>query len=195
MQFIYAKGISPMQYFSPTNITVLENRENEKEKYLKLSFNLLGFEHVQISYMWKKNTNRIVVHVEADKTEEFDKESLHIAFPFKESNWKLNYGAENHSLDYPSSQLPGSNKEFICVSKQVELSDEKHTLILQAPEFSLFEVGSIIQEEKVNGAKVWTRENDAVNPLYLYVLNNYWHTNYKASQSGHLSFDVSLEIE
>jgi hypothetical protein len=112
-----------------------------------------------------------------------------------ESNWKLNYGDETHSLVYPVDQLPGSNKEFICVSKQVELSDEKHKLILQAPAFSLFEVGSIIQEEKVNGAKVWTRENAAVNPLYLYVLNNYWHTNYKASQSGHLSFDVSLEIE
>jgi hypothetical protein len=195
MQFIYAKGISPMQFFGPTNITVLEDRENEKEKYLQLSFDLLGFKHVQVSYSWKKNTNRIVVHVEADKTEEFHKESLHIAFPFKESNWKLNYGAENHSLAYPVDQLPGSNKEFICVSKQVELSDEKHTLILQAPAFSLFEVGSIIQEEKVNGAKVWTRENATVNPLYLYVLNNYWHTNYKASQTGHLSFDVSLEIE
>jgi hypothetical protein len=195
MQFIYAKGISPMQYFGPTNITILEDRENEEEKFMLIHFDLVGFEGVQVSYRWKKNTNRIVVHVEADKTEEFDKESLHIAFPFKESNWKLNYGAENHSLVYPVDQLPGSNKEFICVSEQVALSDGKHTLILQAPAFSLFEVGSIIQEEKVNGAKVWTRENAAVNPLYLYVLNNYWHTNYKASQSGHLSFDVSLEIE
>jgi alpha-mannosidase len=195
MQFIYAKGISPMQYYGPTNITVLEDRENEKEKYVQLSFDLLGFKHVQVSYSWKKNTNRIVVHVEADKTEELDKESVHIAFPFMESNWKLNYGAENHNLSYPRDQLPGSNKEFICVSKQVELSDEKHKLILKAPAFSLFEVGSIIQEEKVNGAKVWTRENATVNPLYLYVLNNYWHTNYKASQTGHLSFDVSLEIE
>lgn len=195
MQFIYAKGISPMQYFGPTNITVLEDRENEEEKFMLIHFDLVGFEGVQVSYRWKKNTNRIVVHVVADKTEEFDKESLHIAFPFKESNWKLNYGAENHSLVYPVDQLPGSNKEFICVSKQVELSDGKHTLILQAPAFSLFEVGSIIQEEKVNGTKVWTRENAEVNPLYLYVLNNYWHTNYKASQTGHLSFDVSLEIK
>jgi alpha-mannosidase len=195
MQFIYAKGIALTQFFSPTNITVLEDRENEEEKYMRIHFDLKGFEAVQVSYRWKKNTNRIVVHVEADKTEEFDKESLHIAFPFKESNWKLNYGSVNHTLNYPSSQLPGSNKEFICVSKQVELSDEKHKLILQAPAFSLFEVGSIIQEEKVNGVKVWTRENAPVNPLYLYVLNNYWHTNYKASQSGHLSFDVSLEIE
>lgn len=195
MQFIYSKGILPMQYFGPTNIYVLEERENDDEKFMHIRFDLMGFEGVQVSYLWKKNTNRILVHVDADKTEEFDKESLHIAFPFKESNWKLHYGDEQHSLVYPTDQLPGSNKEFICVSKQVELSDEKRTVILQAPAFSLFEVGSIIQEEKVNGAKVWSRENAAVNPLYVYVLNNYWHTNYKASQSGHLSFDVSLDIE
>ena len=195
MQFIYAKGISPMQYYGPTNITVLEDRENEKEKYVQLSFDLLGFKHVQVSYSWKKNTNRIVVHVEADKTEELDKESVHIAFPFMESNWKLNYGAENHNLNYPRDQLPGSNKEFICVSKQVELSDEKHKLILKAPAFSLFEVGSIIQEEKVNGAKVWTRENATVNPLYLYVLNNYWHTNYKADQGGVFEVIVRVRVE
>ena len=195
MQFIYVKGITPMQYHGPTNINILEERENDDEKYLQIRFDLMGFEGVQVSYLWKKNTNRIDVHVEADKTEEFDKESLHIAFPFKESNWKLRYGDEKHTLVYPTDQLPGSNKEFICVNKQVTLSDEKHTLMLHAPAFSLFEVGSIIQEEKVNGAKVWTRENAAVNPLYLYVLNNYWHTNYKASQTGHLSFDVSLDIE
>lgn len=195
MQFIYAKGISPMQYFGPTNINVLEERENDEEKFIQIHFDLMGFERIQVNYTWKKNTNRIEIHVEADKTEEFDKESLHIAFPFKESNWKLNYGDEQHTLVYPNDQLPGSNKEFICVTKQLQLSDNKHKLILRAPLFSLFEVGSIIQEEKVKGAKVWTRENAAVNPLYLYVLNNYWHTNYKASQSGHLSFDVSLEIE
>jgi hypothetical protein len=195
MQFIYSKGISPMQFYGPTNIKVLEDRNNKDEKMTRISFDLLGFEHIQVSYTWKKNTNRIVVHVEADKIEELEKESLHIAFPFMESNWKLSYGDENHSLVYPRDQLPGSNKEFICVSEQVQLSNEKHKLTLQAPAFSLFEVGSIIREEKVNGAKVWTREVAPVNPLYLYVLNNYWHTNYKASQSGHLSFEVSLEIE
>jgi hypothetical protein len=195
MQFIYSKGISPMLFYGPTDIKVLEDRNNMDEKMTRISFDLLGFERIQVAYTWKKNTNRIVVHVEADKIEELEKESLHIAFPFMESNWKLNYGDENHTLVYPMDQLPGSNKEFICVSEQVQLSNEKLKLILQAPAFSLFEVGSIIREEKVNGAKVWTREVAPVNPLFLYVLNNYWHTNYKASQSGHLSFEVSLEIE
>jgi hypothetical protein len=29
----------------------------------------------------------------------------------------------------------------------------------------------------------------------LYVFNNYWHTNYKASQSGVFDFEVELSFE
>jgi hypothetical protein len=77
----------------------------------------------------------------------------------------------------------------------VELTNDSRKISIQAPAFSLYEVGAIIDETKVNGAKVWNREAAPTNPLFLYLLNNYWHTNYKASQGGHFSFDVQLDIE
>ncbi|MFM6934999.1 MAG: hypothetical protein ACKOXP_06115 [Flavobacteriales bacterium] len=195
LQFIYAKGINPMEQFGPTNIQAINTKEDDDIKEIEISFDLQGFKQVRVRYTWVKNTNAVLAHIELDKEEELDKESLHLSFPFAESNWKLSYGDEQHQLNYPSDQLPGSNKEFICVNKQLQLKNEKHTLMIHAPDFSLFELGTIINEDKRNGVKVWSRENAEVNPLFLYVLNNYWHTNYKASQSGHLSFDVRLEIK
>ena len=195
LQFIYVNGMNPMEQFGPTNIQAINTKEDDDIKEIEISFDLQGFKQVRVRYTWVKNTNAVLAHIELDKEEELDKESLHLSFPFTESNWKLSYGDEHHQLNYPSDQLPGSNKEFICVSKQLQLKNEKHTLIIQAPDFSLFELGRIINEDKRNGVKVWSRENAEVNPLFLYVLNNYWHTNYKASQSGNLSFDVRLEIK
>ena len=118
-----------------------------------------------------------------------------MAFPFQNANWQLSYGDKEKMLRYPLDQLPGSNKEFVCASQKIELNNGKRKISIQAPAFSLFEVGGIINEEKINGAKVWTRSNASVNSVFLYVLNNYWHTNYKASQGGHISYDVYLDIE
>jgi hypothetical protein len=156
---------------------------------------LEGVQNLVVQYSWMKNTNRISVHVEFDKTETLEKESMHMAFPFQNANWQLSYGDKEKMLRYPLDQLPGSNKEFVCASQKIELNNGKRKISIQAPAFSLFEVGGIINEEKVNGAKVWTRSNASVNSVFLYVLNNYWHTNYKASQGGHISYDVYLDIE
>jgi hypothetical protein len=195
MQFIYSKGIAPMEFYRPQNIQPSNEWEDENRKSIQLNMELEGVQNLVVQYSWMKNTNRISVHVAFDKNETLEKESMHMAFPFEHSNWQLGYGDNDKMLNYPADQLPGSNKEFICASQKVALCNGKRTISIQAPAFSLFEVGGLINEEKVNGAKVWTRSNAPVNPLYLYVLNNYWHTNYKASQGGHFSYDVYLDIE
>ena len=60
---------------------------------------------------------------------------------------------------------------------------------------NLFEIGKLIDETTVNGAKVWRTQPANLNTAYLYVLNNYWHTNYKAYQGGHFDFTVELLVE
>lgn len=195
MQFIYSKGIAPMEFYRPQNIQASNDWEDEERKSIHLSMELEGVQNLNIQYLWMKNTNRISVHVEFDKNETMEKESMHMAFPFQNANWQLSYGDKEKMLRYPLDQLPGSNKEFVCASQKIELNNGKRKISIQAPVFSLFEVGGIINEEKVNGAKVWTRSNASVNSVFLYVLNNYWHTNYKASQGGHISYDVYLDIE
>lgn len=195
MEMVYSKGISPMEFSRSKTIKILHQEDSKDQKSIELSMELEGVKNMTIKYLWIKNTNRISCHVSFDKMETFEKESMHMAFPFQTSDWKLAYGDEESMLNYPQDQLPGSNKEFICVSQQVELTNDSRKISIQAPAFSLYEVGAIIDETKVNGAKVWNREAAPTNPLFLYLLNNYWHTNYKASQGGHFSFDVQLDIE
>jgi hypothetical protein len=98
-------------------------------------------------------------------------------------------------LNYPSDQLPGSNKEFICVPEKFILQDSRFKITIYTPDCNLIEIGQPINEQQQFGAKVWTRETQDVSKLYLYVFNNYWHTNYKADQGGHLEFSFRVKVE
>ena len=75
------------------------------------------------------------------------------------------------------------------------MTNEDYIFTINSPAFNLFEIGDLIDETTVNGAKVWRTEPANLNTAYLYVLNNYWHTNYKAYQSGHFDFTVELLVE
>lgn len=72
---------------------------------------------------------------------------------------------------------------------------EKYTFTINSPAFNLFEIGTLIDESTINGVKVWKQNQTNLDVVYLYVLNNYWHTNYKAYQGGHFDFEVEVILE
>ena len=42
--------------------------------------------------------------------------------------------------------------------------------------------------------KAWKTEAKSSSTIYLYALNNYWHTNFKADQEGPINFDLYLKM-
>jgi hypothetical protein len=81
------------------------------------------------------------------------------------------------------------------VSEQVVIQNQALRINIKAPKLALYEVGTLTNENLVNGQKVWKKSNKNFTNLFLYVFNNYWHTNYKASQSGEFDFEVELSFE
>ncbi|MFY8019993.1 MAG: hypothetical protein ACOVP1_02300 [Bacteroidia bacterium] len=188
-QVIYSKGINPTVNSKAKMIShkvILQTKEKQIIEQEMECENLYHFKQIYTIY---KKQGRIVCRYIFDKKIEKDKESLHLAFNFPKTPQHLLY---NNGLEYPSSQLAGSNKEFICVEDAVQLTYDKYDIQIKSPQIALFEMGGIINEEQKNGAKVWKRENQKTNHLFLYVFNNYWHTNYKAYQDGHFDFEVEM---
>ena len=60
----------------------------------------------------------------------------------------------------------------------------------------------MVDERKVNPGKgtnpeyykAWKTEAKSSSTIYLYALNNYWHTNFKADQEGPITFDLYLKM-
>ena len=191
---VYVLGLNPSQKHRPDRIGIREISDTKDQKIVEISGELTGCSGYTVTYTLQKNTGLLTAKYRLNKKMERNKESLHIAFPFSYTQPELEYGSPQNRLRYPQDQLAGSNKEFICVEKELTLRTGGIKAVLASPLFALWEVGGLIDETRVNGAKVWKRDQQPVSTLYLYVLNNYWHTNYKADQAGIIEFTVSLQF-
>lgn len=191
---VYQLGLNPSTLSRPSVVSVTEKENSSYNRTVEVTGQLKGCKEYTVRYTLDKITGMLTARFRFDKTKEREKESLHIAFPFSYVNPALEYGNGQYQLRYPQDQLAGSNKEFVCVEKEISLQSGKMKAVLSAPLFALWEVGGLIDENRLNGAKVWKREVQSTSSVFLYLLNNYWHTNYKADQEGPLDVEVTLEF-
>jgi alpha-mannosidase len=77
------------------------------------------------------------------------------------------------------------------VQRWIDVSNNDHGVTLATPDAPLVEVGAITNDPR--GRSVgWIKQLEPSTTLYSYVMNNYWETNYKASQAGPTTFRYSI---
>jgi len=131
-----------------------------------------------------------------------DKASLHLALPFNIPNATVRIGISDTCVTPESGRIPGSNNDFFSVQRWIDVSNDSMGVTIVCPQGALWEVGEMVDERKVNpGAgtnpelyKAWKTEAHSSSTIYLYALNNYWHTNFKADQEGPITFDIYLKM-
>jgi hypothetical protein len=90
-------------------------------------------------------------------------------------------------------QLPGACKNYFTIGRWVDVSNDDFGLTWATVDAPLVEVGAITVDVpsplRTDG---WIRHIKPTQTFYSYVMNNYWETNYKASQKGTTRFCYSL---
>ena len=85
-----------------------------------------------------------------------------------------------------TEQLPGTTLDWQAVQNWVEFAGKDARVVWSPVEAPLVQFGDI------NTGK-WLKKLDLVNAwVFSYVMNNYWMTNFKASQEGRVEFRYSL---
>lgn len=120
------------------------------------------------------------------KEETYDAEAAYFAFPFGIAGGKFRFEIADGAMAPESDQLPNTSRDWQAVQSWVELAGPKNSVVWSPIEALLVQFGDI------NTGK-WLKTLNLKNgTLFSYVLNNYWHTNFKASQGGTLVFRYSL---
>lgn len=131
-----------------------------------------------------------------------DKESLHLALPFDIPNATVRIGIGDTCVTPENGRIPGSNNDFFCAQRWIDVSNDSMGVTIVCPQGAIWEVGEMVDECKVNPGKgtnpeyykAWKTEAKSSSTIYLYALNNYWHTNFKADQEGPIVFDIYLKM-
>ena len=132
---------------------------------------------------------KVLITSEIDKENIYTPEGVHLAFPFNIPDGvmrlDLAYGIYRPEAD----QVKAACKNYLTPEKWVDISNQDYGITLISPDAPLIEIGDITADATSYG---WISTLNPSGTIYSYVMNNYWETNYKASQNGKVKFRYSL---
>ncbi|MFV2070416.1 MAG: glycoside hydrolase family 38 C-terminal domain-containing protein, partial [Pirellulales bacterium] len=128
-----------------------------------------------------------------DKEDVRDAESVHFGF-----QPDLGLGVMRMEIPWAiirpeQDQLPGACKNYFTIGRWVDVADEEYGLTWASVDAPLVEVGGIhVDVPHPLKTEGWIKHLAPTHLFYSYVMNNYWETNYKASQEGPTTFRYSI---
>ncbi|MGH9162603.1 MAG: hypothetical protein ACRD2X_21760, partial [Vicinamibacteraceae bacterium] len=128
-------------------------------------------------------TNQIV------KLDVREPEAVYFAFPFSLAGGITRVGTAWGHYEVGKEQLPGSSMNYLTARDWVDVSSQDRGVTLVTPDALMVQVGAIATDANAVG---WKSTLASSPLLYSWVMNNFWTTNYKASQSGAASFRYTI---
>jgi len=125
-----------------------------------------------------------------NKAETFDAEAVYFAFPFAVGPAavapSVRFEIAGADMAPGTEQLPGTTLDWMTAQHWVEFSGKEARVVWSPIEAPLVQFGDI------NTGK-WQKTLNLTNAwVFSYAMNNYWMTNFKASQEGRVEFRYRL---
>ncbi len=129
-----------------------------------------------------------------DKKAVRKKEAVHFGFAFNVPSGVMRIDIPWAVFRPEVDQIPGSCKEWLSVGRWADISNDQYGVTWATLDAPLMEVGGITADKigSYTDPKDWRSKLDPSQTLFSWVMNNYWHTNYKADQEGVTTFRYSL---
>jgi len=130
-----------------------------------------------------------------DKEKVTAKESVHFGFPFHVPDGKIRLDIAWAVVRPDVDQLRGANRNFFTVQRWADVSGRDVGVTLATVDAPLMEIGDMNAEVwNLEETRPWLKSVAPSRTLFSYVMNNYWHTNYRAYQEGPVTFRYSMKL-
>jgi alpha-mannosidase len=185
-QYLYVPGRNPEHALTLANVSVRVREAGPLVASLVVEAYAPGCKRYLAEIRLVDGLDRVDIVNEIDKQAVRDKEGVHVAFPIDVPGGQLRYDVASGIVRPELDQIPGSCKNFFSVQSFVDVSNDQLGVTWAAVDTPLIEIGGITAEQP------WMRTIRPSSLFYSYVMNNYWHTNYKADQEGPFVFRYAL---
>ncbi|HLV86849.1 MAG TPA: glycoside hydrolase family 38 C-terminal domain-containing protein [Candidatus Sulfotelmatobacter sp.] len=185
-QYLYVPGTDPAKAQALSNVRVKVKEQGPLVASLLVEADAPGTKSYSSEVRLAAGIDRVDLITNFDKKAVREKEGVHIAFPFAVPDGQLRYDVADAFVRPEVDQLAGACKNFFSVQSWVDVSNENYGVTWATANAPLIESGSITAEQP------WMKLISPSTHFYSYVMNNYWHTNYKADQVGPITFTYSV---
>lgn len=145
-----------------------------------------GRRGVEIEIRLYHYQKKLEMHYRMVKLPVYTPEAVYVSFPFKLDGGKLAFEAQG-GVVYPGvNQLAGSSADWNTIQNFAGVKSKEAQIVFVSRDIPLVQFGDI------NTGRYYYRLRPETNHIYSWVLNNYWVTNFKASQQGELRWSYSI---
>ncbi|AOW10272.1 glycoside hydrolase family 38 N-terminal domain-containing protein [Flavobacterium gilvum] len=190
----YVAGLNPEDAQSNGNVQVKFIEKGPVMTTVSITSDAPGANKLERIISLYSGSDEVLIHNVLDKKAIREKEGVHFGYPFNGQFTKTTLDAGYGSIEFLKDQLPGSNMDYLYGKRWMDVSDGTKGVQWMLLESPLVEPNSMIDERKVvaPGHKEWKQTSNPTSTWFSYVMNNYWHTNYKADQEGVANFKYAL---
>jgi len=185
-EYLYVPGTDATKAQRISNVHLRAKEQGDLVVSLLVEGNAPGANHYSSEIRLVEGVDRVDFITHIDKLSVRQKEGVHIAFPFSVPEGQLRYDVADGVVRPETDQLTGACKNFFSVQSWVDISNPDYGVTWATANAPLVEIGEITAEQP------WMKSIKMSSAIYSYVMNNYWHTNYKADQEGPVTFAYSI---
>jgi alpha-mannosidase len=122
------------------------------------------------------------------------KEGVHFGFGFNVPDGMVRMDVGLAAVRPELDQIPASCKNWFSVQRWVDISNERYGVTWSPVDAPLVEVGGITANliGSQTNPDVWIQHLEPSQTIYSWVMNNHWHTNYRAEQEGPTGFAYAI---
>lgn len=160
---------------------------------IELDYSLEGTKLYSVFLKVYHSIAQIDASVRIHKTSVWDPENLYVSLPFSEGDNEEVFIDKTSCFLRPGiDQLPGTNDRFYLLQNGVVFQGEKNSLVLSMKDTPLVTFGSL-ESSPVTLCPGNCPESNRL-PIYSWVMNNYWETNFNVNLAGFYEFNYSLKL-
>lgn len=184
-KYLYTIGRKPEHpiFAKKNNLIIKEN--GPLVASLKIKYNAEGCNSFEQEIKVIAGINRIEMNYMIDKKKVYTPEAIRLSFPFDIPDGVINIENAFGIYQPEVQQIKGSCKNFYTLNNYIDVSNEKYGITIISPDAPIFEIGKPTNDANIVG---WLDKTVNGTTIYSFLMNNYWHTNFCATQEGLSSY-------
>jgi hypothetical protein len=121
-------------------------------------------------------------------------EGVHFGFAFNVPDPEVRMNSPGAVVRPENDQLPGACKNWFSIERWVDVSNQNYGVTWSTSDAPLIELGGLTAKlpRQQPHPEAYLKSIQPAATLYSWVMNNHWHTNYRADQAGWATFQYAI---
>lgn len=188
-EYVYVRGRSPENAERTERARITRGESGPVVNSLRIMSMPPGSRSMETEVMLVNGLETVYITNTIDKEKIYAPEAVHFAFPLRVPGGVMRYDLAFGHCEVEKDQIQGGNRNFLTMENWIDVSNDHYGVTVACPDAPIFQAGGITMDAVVTG---WIEKLEPSQTFFSYAMNNYWETNFAASQEGLVSFGYQV---